>query len=161
MTSTPATTPLESASKERLRLWLRFLKTSRAIEATLRENFKTEFDSTLPRFDVLAALSRYEGGLKMSQISGVLKVSNGNVTGIVDRLAEEGLLVRVPVPGDRRASLVRLTKNGREEFARQADAHEAWIDEMLLGFDARAARAFADDLQALEASLPEERNTNV
>ena len=96
----------EPLSKDRLRLWLRLLKLTRETEARLRERLKAEFNTTLPRFDVMAALSRYETGLKMSQLSGVLRVSNGNVTGIVDRLAEEGVVVRVPVPGDRRAALV-------------------------------------------------------
>lgn len=142
-----------SASKERLRLWLRFLKASRTIEAALRERLRTEFASTLPRFDVMAALSRYETGLKMSQLSEVLRVSNGNVTGIVDRLSEDGFLVRVPVPGDRRASLVRLTKRGQEEFTRQAEAHEAWISAMLSDFSASEARDIGIRLDQLEASL--------
>jgi len=47
-----------AASKERLRLWIRLLRTSRLIEGELRERLKTQFDSTLPRFDVLAALYR-------------------------------------------------------------------------------------------------------
>lgn len=127
------------ASKARLRLWLKFLKVSRGVEAQLRENLRSEFRTTLPRFDVMAALSRYKSGLKMSQISGVLKVSNGNVTGIVDRLAEEGIVIRVPVPGDRRASLVRLTRKGREEFEIQAKSHEVWVDEMFSHFSAKEA----------------------
>jgi DNA-binding MarR family transcriptional regulator len=49
----------------------------------------------------------------------------------VDRLADEGLALRVAVPGDRRASLVRLTPKGLDEFTRQAAAHETWINEML------------------------------
>ncbi|MGC1495756.1 MAG: MarR family transcriptional regulator [Sulfitobacter sp.] len=145
--------PLETDSKERLRLWLRFLKASRAIESTLRENLRDEFATTLPRFDVMAALSRYEDGLKMSELSGVLRVSNGNVTGIVDRLAEDGILVRVPVPGDRRASLVRLTKRGHEVFAKQAKAHEAWIDGILSEFSATEARDISARLEHLETSL--------
>ncbi|GAB5446285.1 MarR family winged helix-turn-helix transcriptional regulator [Gymnodinialimonas sp.] len=145
--------PLESASKERLRLWLRFLKASRAIEATLREHLREDFGTTLPRFDVMAALSRYEDGLKMSELSGVLRVSNGNVTGIVDRLAEDGILVRVPVPGDRRASLVRLTQRGHEVFAEQAAAHEGWIDEILGEFSPPEARDISARLEVLEASL--------
>jgi DNA-binding MarR family transcriptional regulator len=132
---------------------LRFLKASRTIEATLRENLRTEFATTLPRFDVMAALSRYDDGLKMSELSGVLRVSNGNVTGIVDRLADDGLLVRVPVPGDRRASLVRMTKRGHEEFARQAAAHEAWIDEMLVDFTPHQARDIGVRLEQLGNSL--------
>ena len=139
-----------SASKARLRLWLRFLKATRAIEAELREKLRAEFETTLPRFDVMAALSRHPEGLKMSQLSGVLRVSNGNVTGIVDRLAEDGLLERVAVPGDRRASRVRLTEAGRGEFAAQAAAHEAWIAEMFSDFKAEEAEALALRLTALD-----------
>lgn len=148
--SRPSPQDTHEAAKERLRLWLRMLKASRSIENRLRENFRREFGTTLPRFDVLAALSRYADGLKMSQISGVLKVSNGNVTGIVDRLAEEGLLVRVPVPGDRRASLVRLTRKGQEEFAAQAAAHAVWIDDLLSGISAEDARAIGLRFEAFE-----------
>ncbi|MCC0030328.1 MAG: MarR family transcriptional regulator [Brucellaceae bacterium] len=125
------TTGAAAASKERLRLWLRMLKASKHIEAELRERLRVEFDTTLPRFDVMAALYRAEAGLKMSELSGVLRVSNGNVTGIVDRLVNDGLIVRVPVDNDRRATTVRLTKAGREDFARMAAAHEAWIDALL------------------------------
>jgi len=91
--------PAEDLSKTRLRLWLRLLKVSRSIEGQLRENLRTEFDSTLPRFDVLAALYRYPKGMRMSELSGVLKVSNGNVTGIVDRLVNDGAVIRSSVPG--------------------------------------------------------------
>ncbi|QXT40639.1 MarR family winged helix-turn-helix transcriptional regulator [Gymnodinialimonas ceratoperidinii] len=149
----PSPEVLAPPSKERLRLWLRLLKTSRSIETVLRENLREEFATTLPRFDVMAALSRFEDGLKMSQLSGVLRVSNGNVTGIVDRLAEDGFLVRVPVPGDRRASVVRLTQRGVEEFERQASAHEAWIDSMLEGFAAEEAADIGARLEQLEAKL--------
>ena len=138
-----------SASKDRLRLWLRLLKASRLIEARLRERLRTEFGTTLPRFDLLAALSRHADGLKMSALSGVLRVSNGNVTGIVDRLTAEGLVERVPVPGDRRAMVVRLTRNGHAEFARQAAQHEIWVDDMLSGFSAQEARSLAARLMAL------------
>ena len=54
----------------------------------------------------------------MSELSGVLKVSNGNVTGIVDRLVDDGHVVRVPVEGDRRAMIVRLTRKGTRAFRR-------------------------------------------
>jgi len=58
MNKTVAQSPLETAEKERLRLWLRMLKTTRSIEAKLRENFRAEFATTLPRFDVMAAEAR-------------------------------------------------------------------------------------------------------
>jgi DNA-binding MarR family transcriptional regulator len=118
-------------ARQRLRVWLRLLKTQRAIEAELRERLRVEFDTTLPRFDVLAALHRAEKGLKMTALSTALKVSNGNVTGIVERLVQDGLVMRVSVEGDRRAMLVRLTHRGREEFARMAATHAGWVDAML------------------------------
>ena len=137
-----------SGSKDRLRLWLRLLKVVRGIEHRLRDNLRRDFDTTLPRFDVLSALSRHPDGLKMSQLSDVLRVSNGNVTGIADRLGEEGLVERVPVPGDRRAMILRITAKGLGQFARQAQAHEDWIDDMLGDVPAAEARAMAARLVA-------------
>ena len=140
-----------SAPKDRLRLWLRLLKVVRGIEHQVRDNLRRDFDTTLPRFDVLSALSRHPQGLKMSQLSDVLRVSNGNVTGIADRLGVEGLVERVPVPGDRRAMILRITSAGQTEFARQAKAHEGWINEMLQDVTAEDARAMAARLTAFAA----------
>ena len=125
-----------SLSKERLRLWLKLLKASRQVEEELRRRLRAEQGTTLPRFDVMSALARCPDGLKMSEIGRLLRVSNGNVTGIVDKLAEEGLAERVAVPGDRRASLVRLTARGRAEFDGHAAAHETWVDDILSGLNA-------------------------
>ena len=132
-----------TGSKDRLRLWLRLLKLTRQIEAELRDRLRAEFASTLPRFDVMSALSRHGEGLKMSHLSAVLRVSNGNVTGIVDRLVEDGYVERVPVAGDRRAMIVRLTPAGKAEFARQAAAHEGWVDALLSDLTDGEARGLA------------------
>lgn len=140
-------------SKERLRLWLKILKVSRIMEAELRERLRTEFDTTLPRFDVMAALYRTEAGLRMSQLSGVLKVSNGNVTGIVERLVGEGLTMRVPVEGDRRAMVVRLTQKGREHFEMLAAAHQGWVDELLGSVNAPEASALVARLGEIATRL--------
>ncbi|MCA2006348.1 Transcriptional regulator, MarR family [Tritonibacter mobilis] len=134
------------ASKARLRLWLKLLKTSGSIEAELRRRLRDRHNTTLPRFDVMSALSRNPEGLKMSQLSQFLRVSNGNVTGIVDRLTDDGLALRVAVPGDRRAQVARLTPAGEAEFARLAAEHEAWIDEMMAGLG-------ADDITDMSALL--------
>ncbi|MDE4259256.1 MarR family transcriptional regulator [Phaeobacter gallaeciensis] len=136
-----------------MRLWLRVLKATRAVESEIRENLRRDFSTTLPRFDVMAALVQHEDGLKMSQLSGVLKVSNGNVTGIIERLVEDGHVQREPVPGDRRASLVRMTAQGRAEFARQAEAHEAWIDKMFADVPPEAAQTMAEALDAVARRL--------
>ena len=139
----PEPVPAGSHSKDRLRLWLRLLKAQSAIQAELRRRLRDEFATTLPRFDVMSALYRNPGGLKMSEIGGLLKVSNGNVTGIVDRLVEDGQVIRVAVPGDRRAQLARLTPAGIAAFEAQAAAHEGWIDGMLGGLDAAEIAALS------------------
>jgi DNA-binding MarR family transcriptional regulator len=125
------TGPTEPLSKQRLRVWLRLLSAQRSMESELREKMRLDFDCTLPRFDVLSALDRHRAGLRMSDLSVKLKVSNGNVTGIVDRLANDGLVERVAVDEDRRAMRVRLTKNGITRFADMATEHETWVDELL------------------------------
>ena len=136
MNASPETLNLqEPISKERLRLWLKLLKASGIIEEEVRRRLRSECNWTLPRFDVMSALSRAPDGLKMSEISKMLRVSNGNITGIVDKLTEEGLALRTAIPGDRRANLVRLTPKGQALFAEHAAAHEAWIDEILGGLD--------------------------
>ena len=128
-----------ATAKARLRLWLRILKVSRFIGREVRERLRVEFDTTLPRFDVLAALYRNESGLNMSELSSVLRVSNGNVTGIIDRLVADGLVTRAPVENDRRALIVRMTANGRARFSEIAKAHQGWVSDLLNAIDAREA----------------------
>lgn len=152
------TPPAEAAalSKARLRLWLRLLKVSRGIEGALREKLRREHGSTLPRFDVMAALARAPEGLTMGALSGELRVSNGNVTGIVDRLVEEGRVERAAVAGDRRASLVRLTPAGRADFDAMARAHEEWVDGLLSGVDAATAAGMIALLDRIAARIETE-----
>jgi len=146
-------------SKDRLRVWLRMLKVTRMIESELRERLRSSFDTTLPRFDVMSALARSGDGLKMSDLSGVLRVSNGNVTGIVDRLVEDGFIERVPVPGDRRAMCVRLTPEGRMRFAEMARQHEMWLDELLAPIGAQGLETVRTRLGRIADKL-EDRKTD-
>jgi len=132
--------------KTRLRLWLNLLRTTRFVENRLREDMRLAYDLTLPRFEILAMLQRSEAGLRMTDLSSQLMVSNGNVTGIVDRLVEDGLVERVPVPGDKRASLVRLTYKGEAVFAEMADMHERWVDGLLSDISPAEATAMIQRL---------------
>ena len=133
-------------SKARLRLWIRLLRSSRAIENEIRERLRKEFDVTLPRFDVLAALFRKPEGMLMSELSRFLMVSNGNVTGIVDRLVADGLVERARRNGDRRTSVVRLTSKGRSDFEHMAKTHESWISELFQSLS-------TDDVETVSAVL--------
>ncbi|MGG7566771.1 MarR family winged helix-turn-helix transcriptional regulator [Rhodovulum sp. DZ06] len=115
-------------ARQRLRLWLQMLKAVRYVENDLRERLRANYDMTLPRFDVLAALHAAPEGLKMGDLSQQLMVSNGNVTGIVDRLTREGLAERNPVATDRRAFLIKITPKGAALMDDMAAAHLSWID---------------------------------
>jgi DNA-binding MarR family transcriptional regulator len=117
-------------SKQSLRLWIKLLSCAMVVEKRLRARLDEDFDTTLPRFDVLAALERHAAGLKMSALSESLMVSNGNVTGVVTRLIEDGLVTRTVDEEDRRSATVRLTRKGRDAFLKMAAAHEQWMDEM-------------------------------
>ncbi|MEX0921319.1 MAG: MarR family transcriptional regulator [Rhodovibrionaceae bacterium] len=119
--------------KEKLRLWLKLLDCTHLIERQLRGRFRADFDITLPRFDVLAALDRFPEGLTMGGLSRRLRVSQGNVTGVVERLLKEGEIRRWNPPGDRRTFYIALTEQGQRNFDRMAAAHQAWIDELLGG----------------------------
>lgn len=151
--------PAGPESKERLRLWLKLLKASRLVESDLRERFRSQFATTLPRFDVMAALYRKREGLRMSDLSSELKVSNGNVTGIVERLVAEGALTRIPVENDRRAMVVRLTDEGRQEFEELAAHHEDWINGLFGGVEAQHAADLGVALDRISAQAGEHMAT--
>ena len=125
---------------QELRLWLRMLTCTQLIEKQVRSQLREQFDTTLPRFDLMAQLERAPEGLRMNELSRRLMVTGGNVTTITDQLEREALVERVEVPGDRRAYLVRLTAKGRRQFNAMALAHEAWIVRAFHGLSEAEAR---------------------
>ena len=120
-----------------LRLWLRMLTCTQLVEKQIRGGLRAQFDTTLPRFDLMAQLERASAGLKMSELSRRMMVTGGNVTGITDQLVAEGLVERVDVEGDRRAWRVRLTARGRRLFNDMAQQHEAWIVDAFAALNAK------------------------
>jgi DNA-binding MarR family transcriptional regulator len=122
-----------SEHPEALRLWLRMLTCTQLVEKQVRTLLRERFDTTLPRFDLMAQLERAPGGLKMNELSRRMMVTGGNVTGITDQLVTEGLVERIDVEGDRRAYCVRLTAKGRKLFHEMARQHEDWIVEAFAG----------------------------
>ena len=116
--------------REELRLWLRLLTCTTMIEGEIRRRLRERFDVTLPRFDLMAQLDKAAGDMTLSDVSKRMMVSNGNITGLVERLVESGHLERRPSARDRRSQVIRLTPLGRAEFRVMAEAHEGWIAEM-------------------------------
>lgn len=130
----PAIPDLESRARNDdhldTRLWLRLMACATLVEGHIRSRLRTEHQTTLPRFDLMAQLQRYPSGLKMSELSRHMMVTNGNITGITDQLEKEGLVERVKVLTDRRSSLIRLTSKGKRQFKKMASSHEEWLSEV-------------------------------
>ena len=143
---------MSTLSKRRLKLWIRLLGVTRVTENHLRGYLRREHGTTLPRFDVMAALYRRREGVSMSELSRLLLVSNGNATAVVERLEAEGLAERSPAPGDRRTVIAQLTDAGVIRFEALAEGHEAQVNDLLGGLD-------SDDLDRLSALLKKARAT--
>ncbi len=124
---------MTEGSKRRLKMWIRLLAVTRSAENALREHLRVNHDTTLPRFDVMAALWRRRDGVTMSELSRLLLVSNGNATTVVDRLEADGLVARRPSETDRRIVHVALTAEGLKTFETLAASHEAEVAKLFSG----------------------------
>ncbi|MBM3554674.1 MAG: MarR family transcriptional regulator [Alphaproteobacteria bacterium] len=136
-----------------LRLWIRLLTCSTMIERDMRRMLRDQFETTLPRFDTLAQLDRAPDGVTMGELSERLMVSNGNLTGLVDRLVQEGLIHRATSPTDRRTHRVTLTPEGHKTFDGMARSHLKWIDSVFGGMSKDDKRRLYDLLGRLKGSM--------
>src|SRR5215813_12621042 len=146
-------TRAKKGDHQALRLWLRLLSCTVRIENKVRLRLRQDFNTTLPRFDLMAQLERSAGGLRMNELSKRLMVSGGNVTGITDQLEREGLVVRTPCPGDRRAFFVKLTETGLKRFREMAARHEQWIIELLGGLSRDEKELMINELWKLKSHI--------
>ena len=131
-------------AQQSLRLWLRLLSLHNLVEGSVRRHLQERFGCTLPQFDVLAELDYAREPQTMSQVSRRLMVSNGNLTGVVDRLVREGLVVREVAAHDRRAQMLSLSDEGQRRFEAMAADHAAWMQELF----AELPREMLDDTLA-------------
>lgn len=141
------------AHKDELRLWLRLLTCTNLIEAGIRKRLAERFETTLPRFDLLAQLERAPKGMTLGDLSRRMMVTNGNVTGLVERLVQSGHLKRSSLPNDRRVQIVKLTAKGQTHFNRIAAAHEEWIAELFAGLTPRDIDGLIQSLGKLKGSV--------
>jgi DNA-binding MarR family transcriptional regulator len=143
----------QEGKKPELRLWLRMLSTTKLISQEIRRRLRTEFGATLPQFDLLAQLYREKDGLRLGELSRRTMVTNGNVTGLVERLEGDGLIVRETPDGDRRVTLAKLTSRGEDLFSAMAKAHEGWLRDMMADVDPEAIRVLLDDMSLVKMSV--------
>lgn len=141
-----------AGQKTQLRLWLRMLAVTKLLSQEIRSRLRVAYGATLPQFDLLAQLYREPDGLRLGELSRRTMVTNGNVTGLADRLEAEGLIRRETLDGDRRVTVARLTPLGRERFAEMARAHEGWMKELMGDVDDRTLESAFEALARVKAS---------
>jgi DNA-binding MarR family transcriptional regulator len=130
-TARPGRTADEQLS---LRLWLHLMKSSKAVEAMVGGRMRRAHGQSLTRFDVLSQLDRFEG--KWTTVGALARrmlVSSGNITALLDRMADEGLVERRASPSDRRSQQVHMTRAGQNLFDAMVRDHAQWVDESLAG----------------------------
>jgi DNA-binding MarR family transcriptional regulator len=146
---------------DELRLWLRLLTCTTLIEGEVRSRLRERFDVTLPRFDLMAQLDKVPEGMTLSDVSKRMMVSNGNVTGLVERLVESGHLDRRTSDSDRRVQVIRLTKVGRAEFRKMAAEHETWIADIFSDLTPKDVRELMRLLAKTKASAQKSARARV
>lgn len=142
----------QAETKPELRLWLRMLSTTKLISQEIRRRLRIEYGATLPQFDLLAQLYRERDGLRLGELSRRTMVTNGNVTGLVERLEADGLVLRETPDGDRRVTVARLTPKGETLFADMAASHEGWLRDMMADVSPELIQSMLREIGAVKSS---------
>lgn len=126
---------LKSLSEDdvHLRAWLSILRCFSSIERVLMQHIAQEYNSSLPRYDVLTALALHDDGLTMGELAAMLNVTKGNITGVVRRLKQDGLVRKVTSKQDRRIQSVSISARGRKLWAAMHADYDRIITGLLSG----------------------------
>ncbi|WP_066518565.1 MarR family winged helix-turn-helix transcriptional regulator [Sphingobium cloacae] len=133
------------------RIWLRLLTLQGTIYARLNRIFLDQFGISIAKFDVLAQLHRFGDNLSQGELSERLKVTGGNVTGLVRRLVADGLITREMSASDRRSFVVSLTPKGRAVFEAARDMHDALLRDWFGGLSPDDLKSALDILNLLSS----------
>ena len=112
-----------------LRVYFRFLRLHRRVAGAIAAELKS-IGLSIPQFDLLSTLSEREGATQQ-ELAERLYVTKGNVSGLVDRLVEAGLVERRAAAGDRRSHALHHTGQGRELAERGIAAQRAYVTRTL------------------------------
>lgn len=135
--------------QKQTRLWLNVLRLHGLIFADLNRQLLDETGLSLAKFDAMAQLARQPDGLSMGQLSGALKVTNGNVSGLVNRLIKDGMVAKAMSAEDRRSFSAKLTDIGQRTFERAREAHNRILADQLSGISDNELDASSTTLRNL------------
>ena len=114
------------------------------MQAAVGERLR-EIGISIPQCDVLTTLTEREG-VSQQELATRLYVTKGNISGLIDRLAEAGLVERRSAAADRRQHAIYLSEAGRRMAENAIAVQRRWIASTL-------GRMSEPDLETLEAKL--------
>ena len=138
-----------------LRAWLALLRCFSSIERLLMQYIAQEYNSSLPRYDVLTALALNKRALTMGELASMLKVSKGNITGVVNRLKHDGLVRKVTSKSDRRVQSVTISPEGRKLWTSMHADYDRIISKVLSGQSEDQVKALTRTLEDTLAAIGE------
>lgn len=136
-----------------LRLWFTVLGCFTQIERALRRRLRQDFGTSLPRFDLLTALATFPEGLTMTELADKVGVSKGNITGVVRRLRQDGLVDKTRQSADRRVQKVELTEAGLAHWTEVRDVYRSVVEEILAELPLAEADRLVAQLNAAQALI--------
>lgn len=138
-----------------LRLWIAL---ARAYATFSREvaSRVSDYGLTTPQFGILEAL-HHLGPLPLGELASKLLVTGGNVTYVMDRLEQQGLVTRERAEGDRRIVLAHLTDEGRALIEAVFPGHAAFVEEAVSHLDASEQETLRALLKKLGKGVAERR----
>lgn len=100
---------------------------------------------SVAQFDLLACLVAAEPErLKQSDLASRLLVTKGNISGMLSRMTELGMVRRSDDPADRRSKRIVITPEGRQLFCRGREAQDALIREVFRDLDGTRLALFEE-----------------
>lgn len=96
----------------------------------------TSVGLSVAQYDLLACLMLAEPEiLKQSDLASRLLVTKGNISGMLNRMTEQGTVSRVDDPNDKRSKRIIITDEGRKLYQAGRSIQESLVDEMFQGWD--------------------------
>jgi DNA-binding MarR family transcriptional regulator len=132
---------------EQIAAWQSFLMAHAKVIRILEQEMGAEQGLPLVWYDVLAQLDHKGGQLRLSGLADSVLLSRSNITRLVDRMDNAGLVKREPCPEDRRGMYAVITPEGREALRRAWPGHWRGIIEHFI------QHLSYEDVKALHTAL--------
>lgn len=109
-------------------VWKNLLQCYKFLNRDIGTKMRRDYNQSLSRFEILEALSQIEDDwLPVGQLAKQLPDPSGNISGLLDRMEKEGIIVRQLSPDDRRSFQVGLTEDGKQLYKKMVWDYNTWI----------------------------------